>query len=1146
MGRISHHLKGKDYKKTYQRRLDEQRALCLERREREIQKLKEALILKELSAPYKSDWRKELEKIEEVSVDKFVNYEYDWRDKFSEDKKKYFEEGMTSSGMFQTTLPATGDVEYDILETDIQQSGKDLYLYYDTRVYDTLVFDARVGPGITIVLTTKPWESFRDSDILAFITTSGTYSFRVPQSQNYRVNFLKGYDPEADPSGLAAIDAVRAKRTRPIGVFVSLDSPEATAFIRTDPMMANLSPKERLKKLKEMLEASDEYVLKMLGVGFPGTGAVPPGEAGDTPGVQMVNYQGKPITDPDDYWRNVTQVSPETFQQIYQQKVASGEITPSTMGVPWSQQSSQRQASSSQSSSSQSSGPGYMDIQVGDQRITRSYDAAGNYTGADTGWQPDPSAARQETEKVKARSDMFKSTASKTQYSIDDLGAADYSAYKAGGGDAALKQGKTLQQVIDQGKANIGQYDSGPRRTMMSLSDFKSAANQAAYKAGGGDAALRRGGVTVQDIIAQGKKNLGQDDYLNSLPPGVRDDMLKGGKTSSPLGDIAILGATAAVVKGAFALGLSGLTKLGLTKTGLLASGITAGDQAKKTFVDKADNAGQYNQQLAGKLVTSILSGQPQEIKLSPAAKKDQIKNVDQEQFSQALQIGPIQKPSANSTVNPTQKRQVLTGGWGSQGGSEVRYDPKTDTLTITSEKMLRTGLKGDKFDGDRQTAFGDIPEPTDAQVSDMTKKLMTGPLEPLMQGLSGVAQVLDKPVNASNFTGGPLPGREPTGGGANTWDEIKSDPIKLQTFSDNMGKAANDLAKGAVQGTASNTVVLRKVLTNLGFPQSEVEKTGGGYGQVYSQTSYTGNEIPKEVRGIINTKLSGISESFKRKKILSEVKKPYILVEVKKEKIKHRPKVIKPNDCGTRVVGADLMKQAEVPTSFKRIEDTMWKKQERAQNTRFSQERKNMILDSVGTADHAWEWMTDKSKKKNEKSVYENFGPKNSANEDLKNRIISKKQVGNDSIIKMYNENGEIEIITQSVLNERLQKEYELQLKEQETLNAPNDPLVKRIKNKLYTQIDYPDKPAKMGYPNELPLPLGQDGYHIQYGDRADYYNRLDRHSADTMSNPLTGNEKIDAKVLDQTTSAKVNKLITKMRDKKKQSKINSSLENQ
>ena len=39
--------------------------------------------------------------------------------------------------------------------------------------------------------------------------------------------------------------------------------------------------------------------------------------------------------------------------------------------------------------------------------------------------------------------------------------------------------------------------------------------------------------------------------YLESLPPGVREDALKGGKTQSPMGDLAILGATAAAVKGA-------------------------------------------------------------------------------------------------------------------------------------------------------------------------------------------------------------------------------------------------------------------------------------------------------------------------------------------------------------------------------------------------------------------------------------------------------------------------------------------------------------------------------------------------------------------------------------------------------------------
>jgi hypothetical protein len=66
-------------------------------------------------------------------------------------------------------------------------------------------------------------------------------------------------------------------------------------------MMSNLSPAERLQKLKEMLASGDEYVEKMLGADFPGTGAVPPGEydpfkqapageAGDTPGVEISNF----------------------------------------------------------------------------------------------------------------------------------------------------------------------------------------------------------------------------------------------------------------------------------------------------------------------------------------------------------------------------------------------------------------------------------------------------------------------------------------------------------------------------------------------------------------------------------------------------------------------------------------------------------------------------------------------------------------------------------------------------------------------------------------------------------------------------------------------------------------------------------------
>ena len=276
--------------------------------------------------------------------------------------------------------------------------------------------------------------------------------------------------------------------------------------------------------------------------------------------------------------------------------------------------------------------------------------------------------------------------------------------------------------------------------------------------------------------------------------------------------------------------------------------------------------------------------------------------------------------------------------------------------------------------------------------------------------------------------------------------------------------------------------------------------------------------------RGLIrfSHELEGQMLAENRSRILHEVKKPYQLPEVKTEKVKYRPKV---NKTETRSIGDGLMKKAEVPTSFKRIEDNMWKKKDRRWNERYSQERKNMILDAVGTSDHAWEYITDRSASGNDAKMYEHFG------QGIKNQIIEKKKIGNDYIIKMYNEEGKVETVTQSFLNEKLQKQYELQ--EQETIHAPKDPLVARIKNKLYSQIDYENKPSKLGYPDEPPKQM-IGGYHPDFGDRHAYYNRLDRHSADTMQNAPTQNQKIDMKVQKQTTRQKTLNIINNIRSAK------------
>jgi hypothetical protein len=216
-------------------------------------------------------------------------------EKKKSDWRKELNEMMTTADVFYTTLPATGDVNlafpdwnilagqgYSVSGGTVTINGDDgatglgngIVASFDLSIYDNVVFDVNIiGDEILGVFGSSP------SPILV-VVSSGTYSVSLQNDLIFAVPL----------SGSVQISNLRYQRRTPMNVFVPLSSPEATSFIRTDPMMSKLSPQERLKKLKEMLEASDEYVEKILGSNFPGTGAVPPGEAGDTPGVQVTDY----------------------------------------------------------------------------------------------------------------------------------------------------------------------------------------------------------------------------------------------------------------------------------------------------------------------------------------------------------------------------------------------------------------------------------------------------------------------------------------------------------------------------------------------------------------------------------------------------------------------------------------------------------------------------------------------------------------------------------------------------------------------------------------------------------------------------------------------------------------------------------------
>jgi hypothetical protein len=237
---------------------------------------------------------------------------------FIMEKKKYswrseLNEQLTTSDVFYTNLPAEGDVDLSSSDVNINFSGgtqgevgspsEGFYARtqiigpVDSTRYDTLgitvTVNSTINSGEGLVLTSVSGISGA-SLILSPGSSSGTYYARLPStssSSSYRLIQIVS----STGSSTFTINKISYQRRIPKNVVLPLDSPEAVSFIRTGS--GDLSPEEKQQKLKDMLKAGDEYVQQIHGDGFPGTGAVLPGEAGDTPGIEIAQVY------PSDYER---------------------------------------------------------------------------------------------------------------------------------------------------------------------------------------------------------------------------------------------------------------------------------------------------------------------------------------------------------------------------------------------------------------------------------------------------------------------------------------------------------------------------------------------------------------------------------------------------------------------------------------------------------------------------------------------------------------------------------------------------------------------------------------------------------------------------------------------------------------------------
>jgi hypothetical protein len=531
--------------------------------------------------------------------------------------------------------------------------------------------------------------------------------------------------------------------------------------------------------------------------------------------------------------------------------------------------------------------------------------------------------------------------------------------------------------------------------------------------------------------------------------------------------------------------------------------GTLIGDAFQDAIKGGVKNSGDYNLLLPVYLGMSILTGQKLEVPIAPSAAKNMANKIDAEALSGVLKINKPTPTNAQEIINPSSGKSsnvIKDFGWGSQGGLNYNFNTQTNQLEITSNKTLRTTSGGEKvtiakeFGGlaspGKITSFSDIPTPTKEQIYDNSTKLISAvslklggpgldPNLPIDVQLKSMSQVYDK-------------------------SDIARVAVELGT----------KLSTSTTQGAASNIVALRQVLVDNGIvPKSDIEKIGGAYGQVSSTAKVDFNDLPSDVQKVISSKsqlnqnynLEGQVLSENRKRILKEIKKPYTSPEEPKVKYKFRPKV--------RSVNSDMMKNVEVPQEFK-AQPNVWRKGELKRNEMLSQQRKNDVLEMTGNSDWHWEYMTETSRNRNKNIQYTNFEDKS---EKVKGKVIRKEELIGDYLVFIQDQKtNEKKTILQSELNELLAqenapKEFQKYFQEQETLQADKDPLFKRVSKRLKKEIDYPDKPAKNGYPNDPP-PEMINGWHPEYGKDKGYYNKLDPHSAESM--PSTGNSEIDDKV--------------------------------
>lgn len=315
---------------------------------------------------------------------------------------------------------------------------------------------------------------------------------------------------------------------------------------------------------------------------------------------------------------------------------------------------------------------------------------------------------------------------------------------------------------------------------------------------------------------------------------------------------------------------------------------------------------------------------------------------------------------------------------------------------------------------------------------------------------------------------------------------------------------ATSPVTQGAIE-SAQQTADATADMIAQQYPKEQVAEfaldaeSAAEYEATKDTNDYTGGATPDQIAALIAATAKrkeeeermkrNVTASFKqfgqlisedRKKLIREIKQPVPEVsELKPEKLKKYRPNFKGRFTAQNTPDVTASKESDNMVKAKNAAGQTWRESDKYWGGYESQERLNVIYDHVGHGQIYWDEI-----------VANNQGKKTSRDREIQ-----------EELNKKYSLIAEKEMAS---------------IAEQETLDAPKDPLFKKVRNKLKDKIDYQDKPSKLGYPNTPPKEQEQ-GYHPDYGKRKDYYKKLDPHSADAM--PETGDLDTDDTVEMQKT---------------------------